>query len=218
VSDEFRCFSVLNEDKRFVVHKPPAKQVISGVVIAGGQGSRVGYQQKALLPYNGEPILKSILKVLTPQVSQAWVNANAELERYKPLSDHLFSDEYQGFLGPLAGMHAAWKYLDTDWAVFVPCDNPSLPKDFVERLIDAYKHKPNPIVVVHDGERLQPLYMLLHRSMMNALSEAIAIGHLSVNRWVKENDFTQASFADCCPQSFKNMNTLSSFESKNRLD
>jgi len=208
---------VLKDDKVWKVYKTPSKQDICGVVIAGGQGSRVGYQQKALLPYNGEPILKPILKVLTPQVSQAWVNANAELERYKPLNDDLFSDEYQGFLGPLAGMHAAWKYLDADWAVFVPCDNPNLPKDFVERLINAYNNRPNPIVVVHDGERLQPLYMLMHRSMAEALGKAIDIGHLSVNRWVKENDFTAASFADCCPQAFQNMNTLDGFD-RDKID
>ena len=186
--------------------------VITGVIVAGGQGSRVGFQQKALLPYQGEPILKPILALLGSQVNNVWVNANDEMERYQAFSEQLFSDEYQGFLGPLAGMHAAWQYIQTDWAVFVPCDNPNLPNDFVSRLQKAYQQQPNPIVVVHDGERLQPLYIMMHRSMQESLSQAIAKGHLSVNRWVKENDFTEASFADCCPKAFQNMNTLASFD------
>ncbi|HHT00543.1 MAG TPA: molybdenum cofactor guanylyltransferase [Thiomicrospira sp.] len=190
---------------------------ISGVIIAGGQGSRVGYQQKALLPYHGEPILKPILATLNSQVAKLWINANAELERYQPFSKNLFSDEYQDFLGPLAGMHAAWQHIESDWAVFVPCDNPNLPEDFVERLINAYQKKPNPIVVVDDGERLQPLYLLMHRSMAESLGKAIDIGHLSVNRWVKENDFTAASFADCCPKAFQNMNTLDGFD-RDKMD
>ncbi|WP_040726605.1 molybdenum cofactor guanylyltransferase MobA [Thiomicrorhabdus sp. Kp2] len=186
-------------------------QQITGVIIAGGQGSRVGYQQKALLPYHGEPILKPILSLLSSQVKNVWVNANAELLRYKAFSEKLFSDEYQGFLGPLAGMHAAWQHIDTEWAVFVPCDNPNIPNDFVERLVQAYKQQPNPIVAVFDGQRLQPLYLLMHCSMRESLGHAIDIGHLSVNRWVKENPFTQANFADCCPDAFKNLNTLESF-------
>lgn len=192
----------------------PDFESTSGVIIAGGQGSRVGYQQKALLPYQGEPILKPILERLSGQLKQVWVNANAELERYQSYSNHIFSDAYQGFLGPLAGMHAAWQHIETEWAVFVPCDNPNIPNDFVERLVSAYKEDPNPIVVVFDGERLQPLYLMMHRSMRDSLGKAIDIGHLSVNRWVKENPFTQASFADCCPHSFKNMNTLDSFDKR----
>jgi len=186
---------------------------IIGVIIAGGQGRRVGYQQKALLPYHDEPILKPILNMLSTQVSEVWVNANAELERYQPYSKNVYCDKYQGFLGPLAGMHAAWQYIESDWVVFVPCDNPNIPNDFVDRLISAYQKHPNPIVVVNDGERLQPLYLMMHRSMMQSLGKAIEIGHLSVNRWVKENAFTQANFADCCPHAFKNMNTLESFDS-----
>lgn len=192
----------------------PDFESTSGVIIAGGQGSRVGYQQKALLPYQGEPILKPILERLSGQLKQVWVNANAELERYQSYNSHLFSDAYQGFLGPLAGMHAAWQHIETEWAVFVPCDNPNIPNDFVERLVSAYKEDPNPIVVVFDGERLQPLYLMMHRSMRDSLGKAIDIGHLSVNRWVKENPFTQASFADCCPHAFKNMNTLDSFDKR----
>lgn len=185
---------------------------IHAVIVAGGQGSRVGYRQKALLPYHGKPIIETIIAKLTPQVQHISINANAELQRYQVYCSQVFADAYQGFLGPLAGMHAAWQHLDSEWAVFLPCDNPNLPSDFVERLLQVQQQTMKPIVVVNDGTRMQPLYLLMHRSMAESLQQAIEIRHLSVNRWVRENDYVEANFADCCPQAFQNLNTLQGFD------
>lgn len=185
---------------------------ISAVIVAGGQGSRVGYQQKALLPYQGKPIIEAIIAKLAPQVDHISINANAELERYQRYSDLVFTDAFQGFLGPLAGMHSAWQHLDNEWLIFLPCDNPNLPSDFVERLIKVQQQTMKPIVVVNDGTRMQPLYLLMHCSMAASLQKAIEKRHLSVNRWVKENDFVEANFAECCPQAFQNLNSLDGFD------
>lgn len=190
----------------------PSIETLSAVVLAGGKGSRVGFQQKALLSYQGQPLLVSILETLATQCHSVWVNVNAEQARYQVYSHALFSDNYQGFLGPLAGMHAAWRWLEEDWALFVPCDNPHLPKDFASRLIQAYRQKPAPLVVAFDGERIQPLYLLMHRSMVDSLSKAIEMSHLSVYRWIEENDFTRADFSDCAPLAFQNLNSLESFK------
>lgn len=187
-------------------------QQISAVVVAGGQGSRVGFQQKALLPYQGRPIIESILPLLAKQVDDIWINANNELEKYQNYTQQVFVDRFEGFLGPLAGMQAAWHFITNDWIVFVPCDNPQLPSDFVERLIATQQKALAPLVVVNDGQRMQPLYLLMHRSMQPALDLAIEKRHLSVNRWVKENPFAEASFADCCPKAFQNMNTLEQYD------
>jgi len=185
---------------------------ITGVVVAGGQGSRVGYQQKALLLFKGKPIIETILDSLSSQVKRIFINANADISRYQVYCSNVFVDAYQGFLGPLAGMHALWQHIESDWAVFVPCDNPSLPNDFVARLVSVQQQTHKPIVVVNDGERMQPLYLLMHRSMESSLQAVIEKRHLSVHRWVKENDYAEASFADCYPETFKNLNTLQCFD------
>ena len=185
---------------------------ISVVILAGGEGSRVGYQQKALLSYQGKPIIETILARLLPQTESLWVNANAELETYQQYLSDVFSDHYQGFLGPLAGMQASWEYINTQWALFIPCDNPNLPDDFVQRMAQAYHHNPAPLVVVNDGKRMQPLYLLMHRSMAPVLDAAIQKRHLSVNRWVRENEFSEADFSACCPGAFENMNTLEFYD------
>lgn len=186
---------------------------ISVVILAGGQGRRVGYQQKGLLPHKGKPVIETLLEKLTPQVNNIWISVNGDMSVYKRYTEKLFTDNHSGFLGPLAGMHAAWDYLTTDWALFVPCDNPSLPSNYVEQMLKAHSQNPAPLVVAHDGNRMQPLYLLMHRTMSSSLEKAIEKNHLSVNRWVKENEFSQADFSEANDNLFKNMNTLQHYDS-----
>lgn len=181
---------------------------MDSVVLAGGQGQRVGYQQKALIDYEGQALLVRVLDVLKSQVAQVWVNANAELASYEDFSQHVFSDQYQGYLGPLAGMQAAWQYCKKDWLLFVPCDNPHIAPDLLQRLIEAYQQQPNELVVAYDGKRIQPLYLLMHRNKLTALTDALDKEHLSVKRWILEQSHTEADFADVAEQVFQNLNSL----------
>ncbi len=193
--------------------QPPSLETCSAVILAGGQGSRVGFRQKALLMYRGAPLLSAVLQRLTPQKLPVWINANAEQSVYQSYGYAVFSDEYKGFLGPLAGMQAAWQNVASDWIVFMPCDNPALPDTLVERLMQAYIQRPAPLVVAHDGERIQPLYLLMHRCMAPILAQAIERSHLSVLRWIYENEHSVADFSAERFNCFENLNTLSSIES-----
>lgn len=185
---------------------------VDAVVLAGGQGVRVGGQEKALLSFQGQPLLQHILTRLRPQVSQVWLNVNRERERYQIFQCPQFSDVDSGFLGPMEGMRSAWETLTSDWIVFVPCDNPCLPKNLMVRFREVYQQTPAPILVVDDGQRLQPLYCLMHRSQYAALQEAVQKGHLSVRRWVLERPHQRVDFSDV-GESFSNLNFLSDFES-----
>lgn len=191
---------------------PPSLCNTTAVVLAGGQGKRVHGRQKALLSYQGKPLLDSVLQQLRPQKLPIFINVNSDDPAYKKYGVTLFSDIYKGFLGPLAGMHAAWHSVKSDWIVFVPCDNPKLPVDMVKRLIKAYDMNPSPLVAVYDGQRLQPLYLLMHRCMQPVLEQAIERSHLSVLRWIKENPHTIADFSDDATEVFQNLNTLDGFK------
>lgn len=184
---------------------------VDAVVLAGGRGSRVGYQQKALMPYRGRPIVSTVIERLESQCRQLWLNVNAEQPAYRLLADHLFDDGNGEYLGPLAGMASAWRYVDSEWILFVPCDNPDIPIDLVARLQAAYQLQPNPLVVVNDGERLQPLYLLMHRQLQASLEQAISVSHLSVMRWIKEQPHSIADCSDLGGQAFKNYNELFDF-------
>ena len=185
---------------------------ISAVILAGGQGRRVGYQQKALLPYKNQPVIKTVLDKLIPQVNDIWISVNGDLSAYVPYTEKLFTDNYSGFLGPLAGMHAAWQHVTHEWVLFVPCDNPNLPSNFVEQMLKVHSQSPAPLVVANDGSRMQPLYLLMHRTMSSSLEKAIEKNHLSVHRWVKENEFIEADFSKANANIFENMNTLQYYD------
>ncbi len=186
---------------------PPHCSNVSIVILAGGQGKRVGFRQKALLSYQGQPLLTYVLQNLEPLKRPIWLNINGDSLAYQAYDLPQFFDEYPGFLGPLSGMHAAWNHVDTEWIACVPCDNPSLPKDLIERLIFAYQNQPAPLVVVHDGERIQPLYLLMHRSMQPALEQALKQSHLSVSRWITDHAHTTVDFSKE-KRCFQNINTL----------
>lgn len=184
------------------------KKLLFAVVLAGGQGRRVGYQQKALLSYQGRPLLVSILEKLKPQVSKVYISANQCLAAYQALEPGVFEDVRPGFLGPMEGMYSAWQAIDAEWLVFVPCDNPHFPQDLVNRLWQAQQTTGEKLLVAFDGERVQPLYCLMHRSLMASLASAIDKGHLSVWRWIEENPHALADFSDLGTQVFQNLNTL----------
>lgn len=178
------------------------------VVLAGGQGRRVDYQQKALLCYDGKALLTHILDRLRPQVKDVWISANQALEQYRTYEPRVFVDETTGFLGPMEGMNSAWQATEADWLVFVPCDNPFFPEDLVEKLCQKQAETGLPLVVAHDGERMQPLYCLMSRTLHPSLGAAIAQGHLSVWRWITENAYAEADFSQAGPAAFQNLNTL----------
>lgn len=175
------------------------------VVLAGGKGQRMGGVQKALLLYQGKPILSYILDSLSAQVNNILLNVNSDFERYDDFKCPVFSDQMSGFLGPLEGMASAWECVPDDWILFVPCDNPFLPENLLDRMLKVYKEMPKPLLVVHDGVRMQPLYCLMHRSLQPNLQKAVSLEHLSVRKWIYENEHLEVDFSDLTG-SFQNFN------------
>lgn len=103
------------------------RQSITGVILAGGRGSRMGGQDKGLVPLLSKPLYQYILARLSPQVGQVIINANRNQARYRESQLTVISDLNSDFSGPLAGMQAALHYAKTEWLLFVPCDVPDFP-------------------------------------------------------------------------------------------
>src|SRR5687767_8689050 len=106
---------------------------VSGIVLAGGQGRRMGGVDKGLKALRGKPMVEWVLARLAPQVDEVVINANQNLEIYRKLGYPVVTDEISGFAGPLAGLHAGLKAAKHDLVVTVPCDSPFLPEDLVSR-------------------------------------------------------------------------------------
>src|SRR5438132_12731327 len=107
---------------------------VSGIVLAGGLGRRMGGVDKGLQPLHGKAMVEHVLARLAPQVDDIVINANQNLERYAAFGHQVVSDRVGGFAGPLAGLHAGLEAIAHPLAVTVPCDSASLPSDLVPRL------------------------------------------------------------------------------------
>jgi molybdenum cofactor guanylyltransferase len=181
-------------------------RAITGAVLAGGRATRMGGRDKGLLPLSGEPMVQHVIRALEPQVRTLVINANRNEPVYTTFGYPVVTDDHDDYPGPLAGMAAALRHALTDWVQCVPCDAPALPPDLVARLKQALADANALIALPHDGTRFQPLFALLHRSLLPELDADIAAGRLAVGRWMQDHTHVQVDFSDC-PEAFANLNT-----------
>ncbi|OOG23865.1 molybdenum cofactor guanylyltransferase MobA [Thioalkalivibrio denitrificans] len=179
---------------------------ITGAVLAGGRGSRMGGEDKGLLPLAGTPMILHVIRALKPQVGQIIINANRNSSAYAGLGYPVVGDHHADFQGPLAGMAAVLRLATTDWVQCAPCDTPNLPADLVARLWRAVGGTNARIALPHDGQRIQPLFALVHRDLLPTLDADIAAGRLAVGRWMRDQPHVEVDFSDC-PEGFVNLNT-----------
>jgi molybdopterin-guanine dinucleotide biosynthesis protein A len=187
---------------------PPSapRHAITGGILAGGRGRRLGGADKGLIELDGRPLAAHIAARLAPQVDRVLVNANRNLEAYRALGHPVVQDEDPDFQGPLAGMAALLAHASTPWLVVVPCDGPFLPADLVERLWTARARARAEIGVAHDGTRLQPVYGLLPRALLADLRAYLQAGGRKIDRWYARHAVAEADFSDEAGDFF-NVNT-----------
>ena len=141
-------------------------QGVTGIVLAGGQGRRMGGVDKGLQRLDGRAMVAWSIARLAPQVETIIVNANQNLDAYRAFGHPVVSDAVGGFAGPLAGLHAGLQATHTALAVTVPCDSPFLPTDLVERLHAALEAQPAELAVAKTGTQPHPVFCLVRRSVL----------------------------------------------------
>jgi molybdenum cofactor guanylyltransferase len=184
----------------------PSGADITGVILAGGMGRRMGGQDKGLVPFSGRPLIEWVIDALAPQVRTLLVNANRSREAYALYGFPVIADEIEGFQGPLAGFASAMATAATPWIVTTPCDGPFLASDLVERLCSALVREQAEIAVASDGERMQPVYALLPVSLAPSLHAFLSAGERKIDRWYARHRVALADFSDR-PASFANVNS-----------
>lgn len=182
--------------------------LVTGVILAGGQGSRMGGVDKGWVEFEGKPLVDHVLARLQPQCDQILIIANRHLPRYRALGVDVISDEIKGFQGPLAGLHAALSHIVTPLGLVVPTDAPLLPVNLLQHFasrsrISAELDHP---VLAHDGEREQPLFGVYPRMLAAELQRFLDSDQRRLMQWCREN---HAEWVDFSPwkEAFANMNT-----------
>jgi molybdenum cofactor guanylyltransferase len=183
-----------------------APERVTGLVLAGGQGRRMGGVDKGLRLLGGRPMVAWVIERLRPQVDELIVNANQNLEAYGAFGHRVVPDAIGGYAGPLAGLHRGLMEARHPLIATVPCDSPYLPLDLVARLHAALRAERAELAVARTHGQLHPVFCLCRTSVLPALSAFLAAGGRKIDAWYPQLATTEVDFSDEA-QAFSNINT-----------
>jgi molybdopterin-guanine dinucleotide biosynthesis protein A len=179
---------------------------VTGLILAGGQGRRMGGVDKGLQPLRGRPMVAWVLERLAPQVTEVIVNANQNQAEYARLGCRVVGDEIGGFAGPLAGLQAGLKANVHPFLVTVPCDSPFLPRDLVARLHAALIANHADLAVARTGDQPHPVFSLVRETLAGHLTKFLQGGGRKIDAWYASLKVVEVPFDDQ-PEAFSNINT-----------
>ena len=189
---------------------PIAQRDITGLVLAGGRGSRMGGVDKGLQLFAGRPLALHAVQRLASQVGSVAINANRHAEVYADFGVPVWPDTLPGFAGPLAGMLTGLVHCTSPWLVTVPCDAPGFPTDLVARLASGLAVADADLVIavtdVAGLKQPQPVFCLLRATLRDSLVRSLHAGQHKVEAWAATQRCVEVVFDDM--QAFANANTL----------
>jgi molybdopterin-guanine dinucleotide biosynthesis protein A len=183
---------------------------ITGLVLAGGRGSRMGGVDKGLQTFQGMPMALYTLLRLQGQVGHTMINANRNIAAYEAMGAPVWPDTVPDYPGPLAGMLTGLEHCETPWLVSVPCDTPEFPVDLVARLAQAASARDAEIALAatreSDGSlQMHPVFCLMRSSLLESLMAFMSSGERKIDRWTARHRCATVVFDDA--GAFFNANT-----------
>lgn len=200
-----------------------APQDITGLILAGGRGSRMGGVDKGLQNFNGMPLALHALMRLGPQVETVMVNANRNLSAYESFGASVWPDASSDFAGPLSGFLVGLERAETPYILTVPCDTPRLPLDLAERLAAAMVRENADIAMAAAPEtqdngtteiRTQPVFCLMKIELSESLVKFTHAGGRKIDAWTAQHKTVVVPFdaPNDDPLAFANVNTLNELQ------
>jgi molybdenum cofactor guanylyltransferase len=197
---------------------------ITGLVLAGGRGTRMGGVDKGLQNFRGTPLALNALMRLQMQegglIGDLMVNANRNLAAYEAFGHPVWPDTLADYAGPLAGFMTGLAHCETPWLLTVPCDTPLFPMDLVQRLASALDDETTEIAMAaareEDGQlRHQPVFCLMRVDLLESLIGFTQAGGRKIDRWTDQHRTVVMPFdrPGDDPQAFFNANTLAELQS-----
>jgi molybdopterin-guanine dinucleotide biosynthesis protein A len=179
---------------------------ITGLILAGGQGRRMGGVDKGLQVLRGKAMIEWVLARFAPQVDEVLINANQNLGEYRRFGPRVVPDGIAGYAGPLAGLQAGLKAAEHSLVVTCPCDSPFLPTDLVQRLREALDREAADLAVAKTGDQPHPVFSLCRRNVLPNLTKFLESGGRKIDAWYASLKVVEVSFDDEA-EGFSNINT-----------
>lgn len=172
----------------------PAEPRLTGAILAGGAGRRMGGEDKGLITFRDRPLIAWVIEALAPQVDELIIVANRNLDIYRGFGYRVVSDLRQGFAGPLAGFEAALTHARHDWVLTAPADTPLLPPDYAALMATSGLRHP---CVATVAQHWQPVFCLLPRTALPALQSDLDAGQRRVREFLARLVPDTVSFDHC---------------------
>jgi molybdopterin-guanine dinucleotide biosynthesis protein A len=179
---------------------------ITGLILAGGQGRRMGGVDKGLQVLRGKAMVEWVLARFAPQVDEVLINANQNRDRYASFGHHVVADDISGFAGPLAGLQAGLRAAAHPLVATCPCDSPFLPPDLVHRLRQALEREGADLAVAKTGDQPHPVFSLVRREVLPDLTRFLESGGRKIDAWTASLKTAEVDFGDEA-EAFSNINT-----------
>jgi molybdopterin-guanine dinucleotide biosynthesis protein A len=180
---------------------------VTGLILAGGKGSRMGGVDKGLQAFRGKRLVDHVYERLVPQVGGVIINANQNQDAYRTFGVRVVSDAIGGFAGPLAGFHAGLSVSKRPFLASAPCDSPFLPEDLVARLYARIDETGAELAVAKTGDQPHPVFSLMRRGVLDHLSDYLKGGGRKIDAWYATLNVVEVPFDDEA-EAFSNINTL----------
>jgi len=184
----------------------PPPSGVTGIVLAGGLGRRMGGVDKGLKQLRQKPMVQWVIERFAPQLDEILINANQNLETYAAFGHRVIPDAIGGYAGPLAGLHRGLTEAKHDLVATVPCDSPFLPPDLVARLFAAMQAENAGLAVAKTGAQLHPVFCLCRRNVLASLTAFLESGGRKIDAWYAALAVVEVPFDDE-PDAFSNINT-----------
>jgi molybdopterin-guanine dinucleotide biosynthesis protein A len=179
---------------------------ITGLILAGGLGRRMGGVDKGLVELGGKPMAAHVAERFAPQVDELLVNANQNAEAYAALGYPVFPDAMPGFAGPLAGLQTGLLHARHTLLATVPCDSPFLPHDLIARLRSALQQHDAQLAVAVTFGQAHPVFCLCRRDVLPHLTAFLDNGGRKIDAWYATLRVAEVNFDDEA-EAFMNINT-----------
>ena len=192
---------------------------ITGMVLAGGQGTRMGGVDKGLQVFRGAPLAMQALLRLSMQkggwIGDTMINANRNIAAYESFGTQVWPDSLDGFAGPLAGFLTGLERCETQYLLTVPCDSPLFPFDLAERLALALNKESAEMAIAAapegDGQvRAQPVFSLMSIHLLESLTLFTQGGGRKIDAWTAQHKTVLVPFdlPHDDPRAFANANSI----------
>ena len=184
---------------------------LCAVILTGGRSSRMGGGVKSLKKFNNKYIFDRIFENLQAQVDKVIINSNDSKNLFVKYNVEVIKDSLDGFLGPLAGIHATLEWLNEkapniNWLVTVPGDTPFIPKNLVKKLLDKIKNSNHKIVLAQSNGKTHPIIGIWHSNLLESLKNSLNSGNRKIMNWASQHSLEYVEFTNSKYDPFFNIN------------